>query len=415
MPLGAQMASNINQQNLRKALASKRRFNLLKRIVKRRRDLRKETKAVFPDPASRSREALTGNIDVIATHDEWFKLLSKLSFFFACCVLSVPFDLRLIQLSNLPVQPIVLGCAFSVFVLGFFLWVPWMMFLGWAQSWGTRPNTTFILGLVIPSAVLFVPKALIYTNWRMPEHWLWRGAVEGGFLLSVLFAVVFIATALASAFDALVKGRQRWHDPRAHLMKALFYALRGVIALKEDPRWANPEARKSLVPELEDAAICLEVIPERFPDRDRCSSTWNEQAYLRRASSIRDLKKWVLLPKAETRDCLERKLRDVLELVAVGDWDGLPQMELPGANVSWWRRVLVIIRSITIAAIPPVAVIVFGSNLLQGEIKTYVTAVAWIWALINLLAMLDPRFGEKLSAFKDLPSFLPFGGKSKER
>jgi hypothetical protein len=37
--------------------------------------------------------------------------------------------------------------------------------------------------------------------------------------------------------------------------------------------------------------------------------------------------------------------------------------------------------------------------------------VAWIWALINLLAILDPRFGEKLSAFKDLPSFLPFGRK----
>jgi hypothetical protein len=43
-----------------------------------------------------------------------------------------------------------------------------------------------------------------------------------------------------------------------------------------------------------------------------------------------------------------------------------------------------------------------------------VITVAWIWALINLLAMLDPHFGEKLSAFKDLPSFLPFGGKSKE-
>jgi hypothetical protein len=130
--------------------------------------------------------------------------------------------------------------------------------------------------------------------------------------------------------------------------------------------------------------------------------------------SIRDLKKWVLLPKAETRDYLERELRRILDLVAVGDWDGLPHANLPkDETVPWWRHAIIIIRSIIIAAIPPVAVIVFGGNL-QGDFKNYVTAVACVWAIINLLAILDPRFSEKLSAFKDLPSFLPFGGKSQE-
>jgi hypothetical protein len=222
--------------------------------------------------------------------------------------------------------------------------------------------------------------------------------------------------AFNSAFGELIKGRQRWRDPRAHLMKALLHALREVVALKEDPRWANPEARKSLVPDLEDAATCLEVIPKRFPDRDRFSSTWNQQAYLRRASGIRDLKKWVLLPKAETRDHLERTLRDVLERASVGDWDGLPQAGLPeDPPVSLWRRAVMIIRSIVIAAIPPVAVIVFGRNFPESDIKNNVTGLAWIWALVSLLGMLDPRFGEKLSAIKDLPSFMTLVGKSKER
>jgi len=122
-----------------------------------------------------------------------------------------------------------------------------------------------------------------------------------------------------------------------------------------------------------------------------------------------------LLPKAETCDYLERELRRVLQLVAVGDWDGLPQADLPiAAPIPWWRRALIIIRSIIIAALPPVTVIVFGANL-QSEFKTYLTAVALIWALINLRALLDPQFGEKLAAFKDLPSFLPFSGELKKR
>jgi hypothetical protein len=185
---------------------------------------------------------------------------------------------------------------------------------------------------------------------------------------------------------------------------------------EKNQHWSNPEARKSLVASLEVAAKCLEVIPKTIPARDRLSSSWNEQQYFRRATGIRDLKKWALLPKAETLDYLERELRRIFQLAAIGDWDGLPQADLPeGAPASWWRRAVMVIRSIIIAAIPPVAVIVFGKNFPESDIKNNVTGLAWLWALISLLTMLDPRFGEKLSAFKDLPSFLPFGGKSKER
>ena len=118
---------------------------------------------------------------------------------------------------------------------------------------------------------------------------------------------------------------------------------------------------------------------------------------------------------AETRDNLEVELRRVLELVATGDWDGLPQEALPqDAPVPWWRQALMLVHSIIIAAIPLVAAVFFGKYLPQ-EFKPFVTDVAWIWAIISLLAMLDPRFGEKLSVFKGLTDYLPFVGKSKGR
>jgi hypothetical protein len=170
-----------------------------------------------------------------------------------------------------------------------------------------------------------------------------------------------------------------------------------------------------LVADLEDAAKCVEVIPKRVPGLDGFSSRWNQQEYFRRALGIRDLKRWVLLPKADTLYHLQQELHRILQLVAVGDWDGLPQADVPGdTSGPWWRRALMVFRSIIIAVLPAVAVILFGDKLPQGDFRNYLTGLAGIWALISLLTILDPRFGEKLSAFKDLPSFLPFGGKPKE-
>jgi hypothetical protein len=402
------------------------------RIVKRRKNLLEQIETVFPDqyPMNLSREALTGNANVIAAHIEWPEALFDLILWGGFCVLMISalfipgtplssFMASVPRAFNSPigakeVLALEIVYALAVFVLEAVLWALWVRLLKWAAAWGVHPITALVLGCVIPAGGGF---ASVYTgHWRESGNWLWRSTAEGTFLLSVMAFATGASATLATAVEALVESKRRWSDPRTHLLRALFNALRQVIALKEDQRWTDPKERNRLVTWLEEAAKCLEVIPKTISGRDRFSSRWNQQEYLRRASGIRDLKKWVLLPKAETCDYLEQKLRCILQLTAIGDWDGLPQADLPeDAPVSWWRRAAMIIRSVIIAGIPPVAVFIFGKYLpQQGDFKNYVTGAAWIWALISLLAMLDPRFGEKLSAFKDLPSFLPFGGKSKE-
>jgi hypothetical protein len=406
------MASDIKQQNLRKALASKRRFSLLKRIVRRRKELRKKIKAVFPaqDPIDLSREALTVNTNIIAVDNERSHLLQgRVDYVIGFLALLLIFAIPFMASVREPVGP----GALVVFALEIVLWVLWIKF--WYSTTRGRINRSVNVAVtsVLPAAACFIPKALVYTgDWRGPEHWLSRSAVEGSFLFSVYLTALWTVALLSSALDAQFSSQLRQRNPHVYLMRALFNALCIIVSKKDVVLgWLNSEDRKLLVAYLEDAARCLEVIPKIIAGGDHYSRMWNEQAYLLRASGIRDLKKWVLLPKAETRDYLDQELRRILQLAAVGDWDGLPQADLKDTSGPWWRRALTLIRSIIIAALPPVAVIVFGANLPQGEFKTYVTAVAWIWALINLLAILDPRFGEKLSAFKDLPSFLPFGRK----
>ena len=290
------------------------------------------------------------------------------------------------------------------------------LFLNSKSEIGESPAILF-LAFVIPAGACLTPEALILTgDWRGPRHWLADIAVAGRFVASAAVISFIFFMVLSAAIWMLVTIRRRWQNPRADLLDQLFSALWNIIKLRKNEEWTNPEARKGLVDCLEAAAKCLEVIPKRILGGDRFSSAWNQQQYLRRASGIRELKKWVLLPKAEAPDNLERELRRIIQLAAVGDWDGLPQADVPGdAPIPWWRRAFMIIRSLIIAALPALAVTVFGQSFLQIEIlRNYVTGAAWIWALINLLAMLDPRFGEKLSAFKDLPSFLQVGGKSRE-
>jgi hypothetical protein len=393
------------------------RKSLLSNISVRKNRLLEQLEAVFPTqyPVTQSRDALTACSDIIAAHDEWFKRLSFFPYglgliFFIALVIKIMANLWLDQ-------PILIIPALAIALLEFFLWVYWVKFLKWTEGWGIHPNITTVLGVGIPAGLCLLPKALVCAGkWDGASHWLSRSVIGGSLLLSSLLVALLLAGALASAFNVLVKNQQRWREPRAHLLNSLFCALWRVIPTTNNQHWADPKTREQIVAYLENAAKCLEVIPKAILGRDAFSSRWNRREYFRRASGIRDLKKWALLPKAETRGNLESELRHILQLVATGDWDGFPQADLPAdAPIPWSQRTLILIRAVIVASIPLFAVIFFSDRLPDGDFKKYLNGLACVWAVVHLLAAIDPRFSEKLSAFKDLPSFLPFGGKSKDK
>lgn len=130
------------------------------RIVKRREELLEEIKAVFPDPTSHSREALTDKIDVIVTHDVWFELLQTFSREIVNSIFVSVFVILLLGLFRFRISQMLPLITAMPLVL--FPWIFWVALLVWAESWGNSRNTTTVLGLVIPSGVLILPKALIY-------------------------------------------------------------------------------------------------------------------------------------------------------------------------------------------------------------------------------------------------------------
>jgi hypothetical protein len=131
------------------------------------------------------------------------------------------------------------------------------------------------------------------------------------------------------------------------------------------------------------------------------STLWNKAAYQRRAAAIRELKKWIILPKKDTRPHFTDKLEAIVGLVSSGNWDGLPAAD-PGTGIPWWKTVLSVMRSLAITLAPLLVVYLPKWNRwLLDEDVIYIRS-AWIWAILSLLFILDPRFGDKVSAIKDI-------------
>ena len=178
----------------------------------------------------------------------------------------------------------------------------------------------------------------------------------------------------------------------------------------------DEDGRNVILALLEEAARYLEMVGRNISAGDRPSAFWKREAYGRRVQGLRELKMAVMLPKVDTRDWLEKELQRLLTLVAVGNWDGLPvnKFDLP-RSLAWWRRALFIVRSGAIAFVPIIAISTFGPfKSLPADISRYVNAGCWVWALLNVIWIVDPRAAEKLSAAKDLSSLLSGGSKSKE-
>ena len=93
-----------------------------------------------------------------------------------------------------------------------------------------------------------------------------------------------------------------------------------------------------MILQLEEIAVCL----ERFmPKRLRCGGDVATAQHVRRiygkaGSAIRDLKKWVATPRADTREQLILRITECLFLVKSGNWDGLAALSTATESRSRW-------------------------------------------------------------------------------
>ena len=94
-------------------------------------------------------------------------------------------------------------------------------------------------------------------------------------------------------------------------------------------KWADTTFKRKLLERIEIAASIVQVnLPRTLRSGDKVTDTWFQQRTERMAFAIRDLKKWVLLPRADTREYFMRQIALLLIPVVRGDWFNLPQAEI---------------------------------------------------------------------------------------
>ena len=232
-------------------------------------------------------------------------------------------------------------------------------------------------------------------------------------------AVLGFGWAALSAATNLVRRR----DPDALLAASLFGALRS-LEFNGD-QWPNPNFRAGIAREFGAASmIARSFLFRKFDAADPETRLWQLRQANRIADGLAQRQRWLVTPKPDTYEFLLGAVSRSLVAVLSGNWDELARRDTPetaepdGAlvrpDMSRGRRALAMLLSglqtIAVAALPAAALWMARSRDLLAHVDPrtldYVEIGVFVWAVLILAFMLDPRLTEKISGAKDVISLL---------
>ncbi|HEY0785205.1 MAG TPA: hypothetical protein VGD62_04990 [Acidobacteriaceae bacterium] len=182
-------------------------------------------------------------------------------------------------------------------------------------------------------------------------------------------------------------------------------------------RWQELAFKTELLTELNAIA---RMIQHDLPAQ--CSSFEDEvfRAWLRErmtlvATRFREMKQWIILPRADTRDYLLQQLAAITISLAQGDWDALPtaQTSQQARRAGHLANALGSLRTLA-ASVLPILILVALARLhvrLPEALRLYAYLAASFWLGIGVLSLLDPLYAARLDAVKSAMQIFPLGGK----
>ena len=181
---------------------------------------------------------------------------------------------------------------------------------------------------------------------------------------------------------------------------------------KEPRRWADLEFRRQLIPMLKKAAVCLQYdLRRQCQSGDAIIDMWVQDAIARKAAALRELKKWVLIPKSDTRNQFIARIAAGLSQMTSGNWDASEQKDPEKiSRLQWWRsHAETALRTVFMASLPGLLwwALQQTSLALKEVPAEYVTIGIYIWAAATLIMAYDPHFGLKATALKEVVQSLP--------
>jgi hypothetical protein len=225
-------------------------------------------------------------------------------------------------------------------------------------------------------------------------------------LFTSIIIIAFWLVLIKVVFDRQLRA----FHPDALLVHILLNILS--IIEKQPRRWPELSFRRQLIPMLEEAATCIQNgLSRQYWSGDGIIDLWLRDTATRQAASLRELKKWVLIPKPDTRNQFIVRIVAGLSQITSGNWDALEQRDPEKiSRLQWWcSHATTASRAVFMAILPGLLwwALQQTSLALRGVPAEYVTVGIYIWAALTLIMACDPLFGLKATAFKEVVQSLP--------
>ena len=275
-------------------------------------------------------------------------------------------------------------------------------------------GSTYIIGMFAPTLISLSMLGILWSH--EPNLWLAdamttypnRTIFAAGCCVSLLLFISIFTWATITNLYTLRREREHADAKLVHLLVDTLHDLETDKCV-----WQEPAIKAWTVARIEEIASCVERDwPWGIVKDDATVCTWLEQTTQRKAMAIRELKKWVLNPKADSHENVLRKLSQILVIATCGDLDSLEMApEQPASpKAGLVKRLWSAARVLPTAVIPGFIVWVFHkAGLLMPPVLTYAAVGSFIWACLTFMTELDPRYSDRLEAFDRLTNvLLPF-------
>lgn len=223
---------------------------------------------------------------------------------------------------------------------------------------------------------------------------LWNGIGLFTIILACYFFVV-----------APVKTILIWRRERYHPDIEITHQLLTILSKLENGDWSRLEFRQELLPAIENVARIIQYeIPKKLKSGDELTDSWTVYTFIRLASALRRLKKWVVTPKIDTKQRLIEHITDYLICIYSGNWDKLEQCDPEVITQKQWiLRTLNALKTMTLSIIP---ILVYGfiqqtPIAISEPTSTYIAVATGGWAVLSFMLVLDPSLNSKVQVAKE--------------
>lgn len=300
-----------------------------------------------------------------------------LTLYYAMCI---PFFVRRLMPAQVEERPYVLGIAALLAGAGTLTLLWARARKRWGAATGRGRRVTRTLAAVFYLGYFFAAIAVDRQNFT-------AGALRSlGFMLLYGLGLVLLG-ALALWWGMHIT--ERWWDRHAGALHpdavVADELLRILETMEKSPaEWRQLHGRNRVLRSLELAARCLERnLPYRLRGQDAETDLWLREKAARQAAAVRGLKRWVLVPRPDTREHFLQRISQDLVRTTVGDWDGLECAEPAAAQPSRARRAAGLL--VPLAVIGALVVIAQAS---EGPLKPLLGALQPL--VVALIPVLGP-------------------------